>query len=179
MPIVPDTKDWTWVLERPCPECGFDASTLPREQVAPLVRANAQSWLPILAEPAESLRRRTRDDRWSTLEYGCHVRDVFRLYEARLQLMLTLDGPTYPNWDQDQTARDDRYNDQDPTQVAAELETAAGMLAATFDAIAGALWERTGLRSDGAHFTVETFGRYMIHDPIHHLHDVTTSRDIP
>lgn len=20
--IVPDTKDWTWVLERPCPECG-------------------------------------------------------------------------------------------------------------------------------------------------------------
>ena len=25
VPIVPDGKDWTWVLERPCPECGFDA----------------------------------------------------------------------------------------------------------------------------------------------------------
>ena len=24
--ITPDTKDWTWVLERPCPECGFDAA---------------------------------------------------------------------------------------------------------------------------------------------------------
>jgi hypothetical protein len=24
MTIVPDTKDWTWVLRRPCPECGFD-----------------------------------------------------------------------------------------------------------------------------------------------------------
>jgi hypothetical protein len=22
--ITPDTKDWTWVLERACPECGFD-----------------------------------------------------------------------------------------------------------------------------------------------------------
>ena len=22
--ITPDTKDWTWVLERTCPECGFD-----------------------------------------------------------------------------------------------------------------------------------------------------------
>jgi hypothetical protein len=22
--IVPDTKDWTWVLDRPCPECGLD-----------------------------------------------------------------------------------------------------------------------------------------------------------
>ena len=25
MSITPDTKDWTWVLERPCPECGFEA----------------------------------------------------------------------------------------------------------------------------------------------------------
>ena len=27
-PITPDTKDWTWVLDRPCPECGYDASTV-------------------------------------------------------------------------------------------------------------------------------------------------------
>ena len=27
-PITPDTKDWTWVLERPCPECGFDPATV-------------------------------------------------------------------------------------------------------------------------------------------------------
>ena len=26
MSITPDTKDWTWVLERPCPECGFEAA---------------------------------------------------------------------------------------------------------------------------------------------------------
>ena len=23
-PIAPDTKDWTWVLEQPCAECGFE-----------------------------------------------------------------------------------------------------------------------------------------------------------
>lgn len=23
--IVADDKDWTWVIERACPECGFDA----------------------------------------------------------------------------------------------------------------------------------------------------------
>ncbi|HJV98781.1 MAG TPA: DinB family protein, partial [Arthrobacter sp.] len=28
MVIVPDVKDWTWVLSRPCPECSFDASTV-------------------------------------------------------------------------------------------------------------------------------------------------------
>ena len=36
--------------------------------------------------------------------------------------------------------------------------------------------QRTGRRSDGAHFTVETFARYFIHDPVHHLYDVTRAR---
>ena len=74
--IVPDDKDWTWVLERPCPECGFDARTFPAEQVGAQARANA------------------------------------------------------------------------------------------------ATWQRTGFRSDGAPFTVETFAQYVIHDPMHHLWDV-------
>jgi hypothetical protein len=173
MPIEADTKDWTWVLERPCPECGFEASSVPREQFTQLIRSVAEAWLPVLAEPADLLRRRFSDDRWSPLEYGCHVRDVFRLYEQRLQLMLTKDNPAYPNWDQDQTAVDDRYNEQDPAAVATELAAAAAALAATFDSVEGAAWQRRGSRSDGAEFTVETFGRYMIHDPIHHLHDVT------
>ena len=29
-----------------------------------------------------------------------------------------------------------------------------------------------GVRSDGVAFTVDTFGRYFIHDPVHHLDDV-------
>ena len=32
MPITPDTKNWTWVLERPCPDCGFDPADHPRER---------------------------------------------------------------------------------------------------------------------------------------------------
>ena len=34
MTIVPDTKDWTWVLQRPCAECGFNAQGFPVEAVA-------------------------------------------------------------------------------------------------------------------------------------------------
>jgi hypothetical protein len=37
-------------------------------------------------------------------------------------------------------------------------------------------WQRPGRRSDGARFTVETFARYFIHDPVHHLYDVTGHR---
>lgn len=41
MPIVPDTKGWTWVLERRCDECRFDASALPATAVPAVVRGNA------------------------------------------------------------------------------------------------------------------------------------------
>src|SRR5436853_6695544 len=39
--IKPDVKDWTWVLERPCPECGYDASAVPPGTVADRLRVNA------------------------------------------------------------------------------------------------------------------------------------------
>jgi hypothetical protein len=33
-------------------------------------------------------------------------------------------------------------------------------------------WDRTGTRSDGARFTVASLGRYLLHDPVHHVGDV-------
>jgi hypothetical protein len=169
MPITPDTKDWTWVLTRPCPECSFDVSKLQRDDIAELIRANAGMWQELLAHPQASVR--PSDDVWSALEYGCHVRDVFDLYLFRLQLMLDEDDPLFPNWDQDATALESNYEAQDPAIVAVELQAAAGRLAGAFDGVAGAQWERRGRRSDGASFTIESFARYLVHDPVHHVHD--------
>jgi len=135
-----------------------------------MLRDNAQRWQALLAD--RSVRLRPTENVWSALEYGCHVRDVFRLYIERLEMMLTQDDPQYPNWDQDVTAVEEAYEQQDPDEVQNELTAAATELADAFDQVEGAGWERTGLRSDGAHFTVETFARYLIHDPIHHVRDV-------
>jgi hypothetical protein len=172
--IVPDSKDWTWVLRRPCPECGFDSGSFGREEIPGLVRDNAAAWPAPLAAPDAA--RRPRPGKWSALEYGCHVRDVFRLYDYRLGLMLTQDDPLYPNWDQDETAAADRYETQDPDTVAAELAAAARAIAASFAALDDTQWTRPGRRGDGASFTVETFARYFVHDPVHHLYDVTGLR---
>jgi hypothetical protein len=171
--IVPDGKDWTWVLERVCPECGFDAATVPAVEVTGLVLRVGAVWRRLLAErPIAELRRRPSADRWSPLEYACHVRDVLRLFDERLVLMLTQDHPHYPNWDQDATAVAERYNEQDPAQVATDLATAAARIATRFATVTGDQWHRTGERSDGARFTVDSFARYFLHDPVHHLHDV-------
>jgi hypothetical protein len=170
MPITPDDKDWTWVLAHPCPECGLDVTELPASAVAGQLRANAMAWRPLLEDPRA--RTRPSDDRWSALEYACHVRDVFELYALRLALMLDEDDPTFANWDQDATALERRYAEADPTAVAAALEASGAHLADRFDAVTDEQWARTGGRSDGARFTVDTFSRYLLHDPVHHVWDV-------
>lgn len=170
MPIVPDTKNWTWVLDEPCTDCGFDAASVAFADVPGLVRRNAAAWASPLAEPDAALR--PDDSTWSPLEYAAHVRDVFRIFDERLALMLTEDGPTFPNWDQDATAVADDYRAQDPTAVASELAAAAEAVARSFDTVPAGSLGRTGFRSDGSAFTVKSLATYFVHDPIHHLHEV-------
>jgi len=170
MTITPDDKNWTWVLDRECPECGFDAGSFDPNVMPDAVRSNAKEWAELLRD--ERVRRRPAPDKWSALEYGCHVRDVFVLFNERLRLMLENDDPTYQNWDQNATAISERYDEQDPADVLPALMHAADALAARFSAVHGAQWTRTGNRSDGAKFTVHSFAQYLIHDPIHHAHDV-------
>lgn len=144
MSIEPDTKDRTWVLERTCPECGYSAASVAAADVAEAVRSNAAGWAEV----------------------------VFRLYDYRLSLMLEQDEPLYPNWDQDATAIENRYDEQEPETVSAELAGAAQAIATHFDTVTGDQWQRRGRRSDGASFTVDSFARYFLHDVVHHLHDV-------
>ena len=160
------------MLDRPCPECGLDTRAIAPRDVPVMIRVNAAAWQALLTQPGDHATR-PAPQKWSPLEYGCHVRDVLRLYLVRLDLMLTTDGPHYPNWDQDATASEDRYAEQDPATVAADLESAAELLARRFEQVSDEQWKRTGFRSDGAQFTVETFARYFIHDPLHHYFDVT------
>ena len=171
MPIVPDDKNWTWVLDKPCPDCGFDSATVVLDDVPEIVRSIAARWPELLSYPKARLR--PTDDQWSAVEYGCHVRDVIALYDYRANLMMTEDDPTFPNWDQDLTAIEQRYDLSDPSETAREIVEVGELGAARFaEVIALGAWLRTGTRSDGARFTLDTFVRYMLHDPIHHIWDV-------
>ena len=174
MTIPPDAKDWTWVLERPCPECGFDPGRFTRDVYGQVIRDNAARWPALLAVPGAAVR--TEEDRWSTLEYACHVRDVFRIFAERLRLMRTEDSPQFANWDQDAAAVEGHYAEEDPGHAGEELVAAAETLAEGFESVGPQEWSRPGLRSNGSRFTVETLGMYLIHDPIHHLFDVAGVR---
>jgi len=155
------------------PDIGSDIAFDPGfagDQVAAGVRANAERWPSVLART--DVRVRPQPQVWSALEYGCHVRDVCRLFESRVYLMLTEFDPAFENWDQDARAIENAYGLQDPALVTAELTSSARSAAAAFDAVGKGDWQRSGRRSNGSVFTIETLGQYFLHDLVHHLHDV-------
>lgn len=171
-----DDKDWTWVLQRRCEQCGAEVGTVARDALGERYFVAAEEWVRILEEnPAVEVR--PSPGVWSPLEYGAHVRDVYATTRERLDLLLTREDPVFANWDQDEAARTGRYAEQDPEQVADELEAAAQALVSEIAEIEPAAWTRSGTRSNGSVFTVETLLQYVLHDVVHHLWDVTGQPD--
>lgn len=166
----PDLKDWTWTLQEVCPECGFDAADIDRAAIPAMLRDAASRWPQVLARPDATVR--PAPTTWSPLEYACHVRDVHVLFGQRLRLMLEQDGPAFANWDQDETALAERYWAQDPAVVARQVVVSGEALADAYAQVGAGDWRRTGFRSNGSVFTVESLGRYLLHDLYHHLWDV-------
>ncbi|WP_062992365.1 DinB family protein [Nocardia anaemiae] len=189
MPIVPDVKNWTWVLERPCPECGFDPESITYAAVPALAREYAGRLAATLDRPDAAVR--PDDSTWSALEYAAHVRDVCRIFTYRAAVAARTDAvdpkvpgfdaqghesadgvPVFSNWDQDVTAIADQYDKQDPRKVAAELIDAADSVANAFASVPEAALGNHARRSDGSVFTLESLAAYFLHDVIHHVHDV-------
>ncbi|MEV0031157.1 DinB family protein [Nocardia sp. NPDC050793] len=192
MPIVPDVKNWTWVLERACPECGFDAAATVYERVPALARESADRLRAVLERP--DARHRPDESTWAPLEYAAHVRDVCRIFAYRAAVATrtaavdprvpafdarglaadeTPDGvPVFSNWDQDATAIADRYDTQEPAAVSGELALAAETAARAFEAVPIADRGLRVRRGDGSFFTVDSLAKYFVHDLVHHVHDV-------
>ena len=172
----PDTKDWTWTLHRRCPECGLSAGEIGVQEIATRAFVAAEEWVQILRS-SPAVISRPAPTVWSPLEYGAHVRDVYRLFDQRLMVMLAEDDPQFPNWDQDETAIRERYGEQDPEVVADELEAAASTFVGHVGELQPEQLGRTGRRSNGSEFTVVTLLQYFLHDVVHHLWDVTGQQD--
>ena len=65
--IEPNTKDWTWVLDAPCPECGYVAAELDRAELGRLLRDDASGWAAVLRQPTRPSGPTSRPGRrWST-----------------------------------------------------------------------------------------------------------------
>lgn len=172
-PIEPDPVDWSWVLERPCADCGFRQEDVAADGIPRIVRDAGRRYAAVLGRV--DVRSRPAEGVWSPLEYACHVRDVCSVMQARLEQILAGEGVApvhFANWDQDAAAVEQRYWASDPATVRTELERAFEAAAVAFERPRSHEWDWVGIRGDGHAFTALSLGRYLVHDLVHHLWDV-------
>lgn len=171
-PTVPDTKDWTWVVERRCPDCGFDPAAVSPEQIPAIVADVADRFVRAVERPDAIVRPAPQT--WSTIEYGQHVADVMEVMTDRLRLILDAGGAdaAFDDWDQDVAAVQKEYWQANAHVTAILIKERAAAARKAWEEPVGDQWNWPGVRSNGSVFTAATLGLYFAHDLVHHAHDV-------
>ena len=172
LPTPPDDKDWAAVSADGCPQCGFQP--VGPDRIPGRIRETIPGWWDALHSPGATVR--PAPTVWSTLEYGCHVRDVCEAFTDRLDRVLAAEGAVCPSFDGNAAAVERRYVEQVPGEVAEQLATRAETIAQRFISVRPEQWGRRGVRSDGLAFTIASLSNYFLHELEHHLHDVAGSR---
>lgn len=120
------------------------------------------------------LRSRPAEGVWSALEYACHVRDVFLVQRDRLYSALVEDTPGFTPMHRDQRVTLARYNQQNPEEVAEQLDVAARLMAQAFGALDAAQMQRRCVYNfpEPAARSLLWVGQHTVHEGEHHLRDV-------
>jgi hypothetical protein len=164
-----------------CPECGFTYGALPKGELARELKGRTGEMAEYLTSGRGQLHVRRTPDEWSVLEYGCHVRDVCFMQRDRLYVALVEDRPAFKPMYREQRVAFDRYGQQIPSEVAAQLVMAACLLANAFNGLAEAQWKRPLVYAfpEPSDRTVEWMAHHTLHEAVHHLVDVERILDSP
>jgi hypothetical protein len=156
-----------------CEQCGFSYD-VGREAITSWLRSDARAFVKKLAKRGDTARRRPAPDVWSPLEYACHLRDMLRVQTERVRLTQRETDPEFAPMGRDERVVEDRYNQQDPTVVAAALVESADALADVLDRLDADGWMRTGFYNypERALRTVEWIAIHTNHELLHHRGDI-------
>jgi hypothetical protein len=121
-----------------------------------------------------AIRARPRPQTWSALEYACHVRDVLLVQRERVLLALRVDEPSVETMGRDERVEADGYNEQQPVDVARQLNDAALMFAGVLRRLDARSWERTLIYNYPVPSarSLEWVAVHTLHELTHHLRDV-------
>jgi S-DNA-T family DNA segregation ATPase FtsK/SpoIIIE len=164
-----------------CTDCGFDYASISQAEVPEGIAAIGPMFARrVRGIDPELLRRRPKASVWSPLEYACHTRDVLLVQRDRLYIALVEDTPTFAKMCRDERVSLARYNDQEPKEVADQLEFAAALTAQAFGALDFGHWLRPLIYNypTPSQQTILFLGRHTIHEGRHHLADFDRSSSL-
>jgi hypothetical protein len=158
-------------------ECGFDPDAVPVTESPALIRRLGRlhcDWLldvTAVGSGAAAIRMSPRKNTWSPLEYTAHVRDVYALFDRRIQAILKKPDSELELVDHNLAVAEGAYNQLDAPALAEDLMACAERLAVTLDRVRPGQWSLRGFRG-GESRTIEEIAKRAVHEGRHHLMDV-------
>jgi hypothetical protein len=130
-----------------------------------------------LLRTTTDVRTRQTAGRWSSLEYACHIRDVLLVQRERVLKAMRGHGDEPFPMGRDERVLHDGYNEQDPLDVAVQLEQSAILFTGLLDRLAPLEWdlEVDYAFPDPAMRNLKWVAVHTAHEVIHHLHDMHAS----
>lgn len=167
-------------MER-CAVCEFAWESVGEDEVGDRIRAGAAATAGVLTGAPDASVVRPAAQRWSTLEYAAHVRDVCLHVRDRLAVAIVEDDPGFMRLHPDARVDLGLYAGDDPETVAAELVTAADLFARTFDRLAPDQLDRPCqyLYPTPQTRSVRWMGQQVVHEVEHHLGDIRENAAAP
>jgi hypothetical protein len=157
-----------------CAGCGFEYRVGDALGAGPAIVEEVAGLAALMAGGAARLRTRRAPDRWSPLEYACHVRDVLIVQRERVLLARRESLPPLTPMGRDERVEHDGYAEQDPAAVARQLGDAAHLFANVLARLAAADWDRTVVYNypEPAERSLRWVAVHTLHEVRHHLGDV-------
>ncbi len=162
-----------------CDECGFNYDTGDLQgTVTTLVRQSAECSMALTKAAAgpdsDVVRIRPEPEVWSAIEYACHVRDVLEVQRLRIAQCLAEDRPVYAPMDRTGRVKQEKYEHQDPMEVAAALMRFAREFGAAARVLTPPQLGKLGLYNYPvrAPRSLGWLIRHTAHEIQHHRHDI-------
>ena len=115
-------------------------------------------------------------DKWSLHELVCHLWSVQRLFERRLDAVLTEESPSIGKYSPDDDPRFDALAAEPAAEVIAGFLADRERFAERLDRLSPAEWHRPGHHPEFPRYDVHFQIEYMVHHEAHHVYQLFQRR---
>ena len=124
----------------------------------------------------EALNQRTAPGKWSLKELLCHISRVQRIFDARLDTLLSEDNPEIPSYAAEGDLLFEEMADHPAAGSLAEFLAERGLLIGRLEKLSLEEWHRPGRHPEYANYDVHLQMDYMSHHEAHHVHQMFERR---
>lgn len=166
-----------------CDECGFDFDELALDTIPERLHDRSRLVVATLLATsvgADLVTTRPDPTRWSSLEYGAHIRDVMLTIRDRIVIGLVEDNPGFKSLYREERIDLGLYQGDTAAAVAVELQASVAMLARLLKEIDPAALDRSvryGAPNPRPR-TLAWMSRQAVHELEHHHADMAQNAQL-